>query len=557
MKKTVFCLTVILSSVLFGFLARAAAREGYTPVGEAVFDGLTITSFSELWDAESLQSLYDELLLNTHGDELALLGHIYLYPDAPDGVAGNYFEDVSYNRNGTLSFGANAYIELFNMDRRLAATDVAHVLAHEYGHHYTIVNITAAERRYYSEWGRSEYARVRNLAAFPVEYGMGASRLWSITEIAANDYVQLLGSPNARRSFDYPDANERLDNDISCAAPSYFNKRPQENSSLPLAADVEGLYNYLLGVGGYTAAVPAIVKPPVIEGITADESFLNPKYTITWTAAEGNGPFEYTAIMFPMAFSAMVEPLRTVMDHEALSAVFGTVTRDGENGSMRAILDYYAGDYVFVVYAKDADGFMYASKPVVYSFGHTYFDALAHIAPSSSEEQPPAEALAVAKQPDAEALAAAKRPAAEALAVAKQPDAEALAAAKRPAAETLAAVDPAAEAVSETRDAQAAAERQGYTFAALGSGRLSYHNAWRHSQQAIALRFVQPTAREGFSSSFNTVHAIRPTASIRVLTLTRTRRIAQFSDRLPYKISTGGKQNGIRLSYPYGELRRF
>jgi len=212
-----------------------------------------------------------------------------------------------------------------------------------------------------------------------VEYGADASHMWDIAEIAANDYVQLLGSPNARRSYDYTDAAERLAAGQSYSlSPTMFNKRPQENTLMPLATQVNGLYAYLLGVGGYTAGAPTVEKVPEITSIVAEDSFLNPKYTIRWAEAE-SGDFEYTVVMYPVSFPFLIEAVRTVNSGEAMEAVFGTVTETGESGEMLAVLDYYAGDYMFVVYAKDANGFVFASEPVMYSFGTGYFDTLAHL----------------------------------------------------------------------------------------------------------------------------------------------------------------------------------
>jgi|GEM_PF-1997306 len=371
MKKLFAGLTVLLTVLMMSVSAHAYARDGYAVVAEADFDGLRIVSYSQKWDAAGIASLYAELLRNVHGDELALLARIDLYPDSPEGVAGLYFEDIAYRADGTLAIGAGAYIELFHMDRYSTAAEIAPVLAHEYGHHYTIVNIALAEGLHTSAWGQSRYAALRNLAAYPVAYTADGDYTWDVAEIAANDYVQLLGSTNARRSYDYPDAAEKLAmGDEYRLPPTMFNKRPQDNAALPLATEMNGLYGYLLEIGGYTAAAPSIDKRPVIEGIDMQMSPWDPQYTLTWTAAEGNGSFEYTAVMFPAAYPFLIEPLKTVADGEALSAVFGTVMmEDGEGAPVAAAMNHYVGDYVIVVYAQDANGFMFASEPMQYTFG--------------------------------------------------------------------------------------------------------------------------------------------------------------------------------------------
>ena len=400
MKKWFAGLTVLLATLLLSLTAHAyyGAREGYTLAAEGDFDGLRMVSYSQAWGEADLAALYAELLLNVHGDELGLLGAIYLYPDSPEGVAGQYFEDVSYLPDGTLAFGRNAYIELFHMDRFRTAADAAPVLSHEYGHHYTIVNISAAENLHISEWGQSRYGALRKLAAYPVAYSANADYAWDIAEIAANDYVQLLSSPNARRSYDYPDAAERqaLGDECQLALPM-FNKHPQDNTALPLAAEVDGLYLYLLEIGGYTAAAPSIVQKPVIEGVEVRQTAGNSQYTLNWSPAESvdTEAFEYTAVMFPAAHPFFVEPLKTVTDGEALSAVFGVLAMEvdtGEGGMAEAVaaMDFFVGDYIFIVYAKDGRGFMFASEPLLYTFEGGADDLI-----FLDFEEPPMEAEAI------------------------------------------------------------------------------------------------------------------------------------------------------------------
>jgi hypothetical protein len=364
--------------------ARAALYEEYEIKASVNYGHLDIVSFSEKYDKARIHEIYLELLNNFHSQEFEALDAIYLYPDAPLGVAGQYFEDIYIDRAGNYGIGDKSYIELFNMNKKTPA-EIAPVLAHEYGHHYTISNITVFENKYYSAWKDTQYGTIRSFSSYPVVYEFDApdyAYRWDVTEIAANDYVQLLGSPNARASWLYQDAEQRLlSGNKETYVPVYFNMRPQENYQLPLASDATGLMQYLLAVGGYTGALPPIGQKPKITAIVSEESFLNEKYTIYWDKAVSPSEkgFEYTVVMFPADFPILSIGIKTVADGGETKAVFGSVTKKNDDGSLSAILDYYTGTYVFRVYAKDERGYIYASEDFYYDFGHDFNDTSAYL----------------------------------------------------------------------------------------------------------------------------------------------------------------------------------
>jgi hypothetical protein len=211
-------------------------------------------------------------------------------------------------------------------------------------------------------------------------------RAWDIAEIAVNDYMQLLASPNARRSFTYDDSAGILaGNSPVSYIEGYFNSLPQENLNMELAAEVDGLYEYLLKAGGICIykgggglqakyAVPSIVEKPKIKLLRSDESFLNPRYTLEFEPAVGNGPFEYTVVMYPENIPYHPMPLKTLADGDELTAVFGTVVRQEEDGSLTGIFEYYGGKYTFRIFAMDANGYYYSSELFQYDFGDDFFD---------------------------------------------------------------------------------------------------------------------------------------------------------------------------------------
>ncbi len=343
-------------------------------------DGLTIISYSQKWGKDKLPAVYEELLNNFHGDEFKYLSKIILRPTSYNTVSGLYTNDITVTEKG-LTFGKNCFIQVFNIDKYNTVKDFAHVLAHEYGHHFTLYNIAKSENAYYDKWENSAYVKVRSLKNYPVVYNQTEDfdYTWDILEIAANDYVQLLGSPNAKQSYKYKDAAQALESYSSSPdyIKSHFNAKPQSNNNIPLAADVPGLWEYFCRIAGKRPALssaPAITKRPEITGIDSQNSFLNKKYTINFARATGNAPFEYTLVMYPVDFPFLSRAIKTVTESDRLTATIGTVVDYDDEGNIFGIFDYFTDKYIFVIYAKDSKGYYYSSQPYVYDFGQDSFD---------------------------------------------------------------------------------------------------------------------------------------------------------------------------------------
>lgn len=344
-----------------------------TIYGEYAVNSLKFISYSPSWNTAKLKALYSELLNNFYGDELPFLKQITLYPNSPNGVNGYYFQDISISNN-QYTAGKNAHIELYNCERYKTIEEIAPNLSHEYGHHYMTVNILRTEGKTYNE-KNTKYCSLRNLSQYPVAYDYSDANYsykWDIAEIMASDYVQLLGSPNAKRSIDYLDSAEKLIlNQLgSQNATEAFNLKPQINPYLPLASQVKGLYNYMLNLSGYTSEKKELLKAPVITSIY--KSYLSSidefQYAVYWDRAIGNGPFEYTVLMYPSNNPYAPIPLRTLKDGNTLKAFFGSAVLNLSDGTRRTFSAKYTGSYFFKVYAKDASGFIYSSAPYYYDF---------------------------------------------------------------------------------------------------------------------------------------------------------------------------------------------
>lgn len=179
-------------------------------------NGLAIESYSKYWwSEEKLKALYRELMSNEHGSEMKELKGIKIFPDK------GYFREKG--RAAGYYVRADKEIHLNYGDFMTTVESMAKVLSHEYGHHYTIYNMKKKEGVTLGQTPLSKvpYYKARKLSGNPyVINGYNNGHAWSIAELAAEDYVQLLGSDTARMGY------------------------AQENTQLPPETEVPGLKSY-------------------------------------------------------------------------------------------------------------------------------------------------------------------------------------------------------------------------------------------------------------------------------------------------------------------------
>lgn len=338
-------------------------------------NGITIISYSPNWKSEDkLKAIYNELLKNTHGTEIAYLSTVYIYPNKSSHYSNDfssfYHEDYSVNKYGRFVFGHDCTIEIYDADQYKDISQMARVLAHEYGHHFTFYYLMTEENLSKDKWIKSKYAKIRKLEDFPLVTYLGEnqktySHEWDIAEILAEDYIQLYGSQLARKSRDYLDVKERI---ISNNIDYYyyysdFNLLPQENLDLELAADVEGLVDYL---NDLSRVMPSrqpekiVVKQPILSTINNVYKSYN-EYIWEWPKVnfiEMKNQYEYTLVINPSGENDYPLPLKTAYSGEVLTAVTGSAL-DLKKGL--GIMTNFEGDYEVRVFVKDRNGFMHSS----------------------------------------------------------------------------------------------------------------------------------------------------------------------------------------------------
>lgn len=390
MKKCVFRLSAFVLVLLLLTNNLWAKEEGNygSPLG--IYEGeigIKIISFSKNWaSVEKLKTIYEELLENFHGEEIFYLSTIYIYPDSPDGVAGRYYEDYEIDNKGKYIYKKSRSIEIFNGNQYTDISQFARVLSHEYGHHFTLYYLLTGENKNFNQWKETDYAKIRGLldnkdveyfSVNTVEY----IHEWDISEIAAEDYVQLFGSPTAKKSIVYKDVQERVDNNIKeyYYSTNSFNLLPQENLSIPLAADVPGLYLYWLELAGYTTIDPKLPIKPTLTIKKYKEVMPGYwQYEISWNPILFNDKeYEYTLVSYPAEDNNFPRPIKTVLTGEPMKAYIGSAINSNNKDTNRLILDdQYKGDYYFRLFIKDSKGFIFSTEPMKFNFGNEKKDSV-------------------------------------------------------------------------------------------------------------------------------------------------------------------------------------
>lgn len=361
--------------IVLAFAQGAAAAE-LTPLATYTSqEGITVISYSQAWvEQGKLRAVVDELLRNLHGPELGLLSYIEIFPGKEPQTLGSYYFGFQQAAGGTWEIMPGRKIHIYEGDTRTTIEDIARTLAHEYGHHFTIYHIWTGEgKRFQEDWRTTGYYRARRFEYFP-QVGVGGDHRWDPLEIAAEDYVQLFGSPTARKSekvqnlLDYWEAyvEQRFPwepEKVNRWGRVPFNVMPQENWDLPLASEIPGLREYWLRLSGLQYPVSA---PPSRPLLTLQKVEPMPRTTdqlhFSWEAAADDGPgsVEYTAVRYGEDGSYSV--LQTRSDGEPLRTRFGGGYETMGNYAYWFTWMDFTGKSTFVVYAKDSDNNIVASN---------------------------------------------------------------------------------------------------------------------------------------------------------------------------------------------------
>ncbi|MCX7568939.1 hypothetical protein OS242_03055 [Tumebacillus sp. DT12] len=327
-------------------------------------DGMVITSHSPSWDSQTkLKSLHEELLKNTHGEEIELLDEIVVHDDYPrgKGVAGQYiFQTVGTIIPGTKQKMQPGKIELYGGREHQTVASFAHTLAHEYGHHVTHYYTLQADGYPLTDekrWSQTSYARMRGLTHDDRIAVEGVDHRWQVAEVAAEDYVQLFGSPLAKAPTPFESRIEQAMRGQEPSAMSWnasmYNVQPQENILLPLASDVPHLYEFFhQRMKGEPGTYTPPKKPELKLVSYAEQANAGYQLKFEWEMPGEKDNYTYTLVTYGEN-DLLAEPIVTRKAGEAKEARYGSVV-------------VQRGSYLYTYQEPNAKGLRHFK---LYSFG--------------------------------------------------------------------------------------------------------------------------------------------------------------------------------------------
>lgn len=348
--------------------------------------GFTIVSYSTKWTGEKLVEIYDELLRNKHGEEIKYISKVVVHPGRSElgtedsivaGAHTTKTEDytvffdlpgivppsLKYNLSSTLSV-----IELYNMDSFDTVNEAARTISHEYGHHYTMHYFMQNDNAV----KRSDYFQFRDFAAYDQQIFFDDSdeyfqnHQWSIYEIAAEDYVQLLGSPNAKQTKHYMDIYDVL---MYSRDKVYYAKGdettvnvfPQENIYIPLADEIKGLRKYYLSFINESSDFAPLEEVDFDISMEKHRKSGYTYYDIIWKKPSRDMDALYTLVCYDLDGNVFM-PVKTVFGNEKAVAKVGTVSKLSGTTLTTCTNTITDEDRYFKLYLIYPDGRMQSSE---------------------------------------------------------------------------------------------------------------------------------------------------------------------------------------------------
>jgi hypothetical protein len=255
-------------------------------------------------------------------------------------------------------------------------------LSHEYGHLFTYYHMPEIYDTESDAAAQSVYAMLREANRHELISGAYDEAFYReqrhrfLFEVAAEDYIQLMGSATTRQVAEYVDVQQSL---YGAENPSTTNNArnafPQENMKLPLASEVPGLEAY------FYSFIEAEPEPPIeermtitlqMESVSVGHSLEGGHRTFTHYVLTWNTPYNeaiYTVACYdPDNYSGWARPIKTVLPGRRASAIIGSVTAvRGDQVNIRDD-DIPQGTKIFYVVALLPDGTYYLSDKLAIEF---------------------------------------------------------------------------------------------------------------------------------------------------------------------------------------------
>lgn len=344
--------------------------------------GFTINSYCENWTGHRLVEVYEEFKKNTYGEEVEYLKEINLYSHHPSNGKEEGIYNASYKRlelfgNSKVVLSKNNSINLYNMGSKRNVEEFAKTLSHEYGHHFTLYYLVEYESKTFEQWQDTQLYKLRNLKDYSKvtnDYTNGHE--WSFTEICAEDYVQLYGSPTAKKIYFFEDIQERyysntINKDMSYQYSTY-NLNPQENMWIPLVLETPEVKLYWEKATGISSDVEMSTKPSLALVDIIDLGYSKKQYKIRWTKSvdKNNNEAKYYSLIATTIDGSEIIPIKTVEQGETLEAIVGSVKMADSKRITFYTDSFIEKPLIFKVYAIGSSYGVVSSQGLEIDFNH-------------------------------------------------------------------------------------------------------------------------------------------------------------------------------------------
>jgi len=307
-------------------------------------DDVLFFSVTDAWDESMLTKLADELYANIHGEEINYVDKVVVLGSSDDAAGSHSTSMYTYpvpiscygffpEYSSFQSSYEKSTIFLYGVDDETTIEDVAPVLSHEYGHHYTIYYFGLTgdnedkESRYYELRSVDNKKISTNRETYTDYYD---HHKWYLLEIAAEDYVYLMGSPSTQRILEFYDNYDKYnllkDRQYDVLDENDYdytwckNGAPHENVELPMPVQVEGLGEYfysfvdeeytfdydLMNIGDLNLSMTYV---PAIQS----------QHKFTWRQPYADSEILYTLIVYDMDDNILAMVKTTHGDQKALA----------------------------------------------------------------------------------------------------------------------------------------------------------------------------------------------------------------------------------------------
>jgi len=327
-------------------------------------DDIYFFSLNKDWGKDKLEDLATELYENTHGDEMKYLEKVVVIGNGGGDAAGSHAHTVnSYNIPLSfyeffpvdLQYNAlykQSSIYIYGVFEETTVEDLAFVLSHEYGHHYTFHHFALNG---IGEDMETEYYKLRSEGTDDIICERESydnyidNHKWYLVEIAAEDYVYLMGSETTKNAVEFRDFFQKyMDYAGSHGtvttpyAQECRNGIPHENISIDLPSDVDGLAQYFYNFVDINEPMYTTINPigNLDLSVTPNEWF--DRYTISWNQPFSDSDVVYTLIAYDMDDNILAMVKTTYGGEEKGYANFG-VWGDHVNKpkSVRKLFNFY------------------------------------------------------------------------------------------------------------------------------------------------------------------------------------------------------------------------